>query len=142
MKLIFDSRFFQKKKIDLRIIHKYFNGALKDFKIAFESKKPEVIFVFSYSTLIKTGITLIAFCGYKTKSRMGHHVEILEKLSQILNDKNIEIIGNKMRKKRNLDLYEGGIIISSKETEEYLNFIKEIINKAEKYLESQESLFN
>jgi len=95
----------------------------------------------SYDALIKIGITLIAFYGYRVKSRSGHHIKILEKVSQILNDKNIEIIGDIMRKKRNLDLYEGGIIISQKETRDYLNFVREIIKKAEKVLKSQNSLF-
>lgn len=137
----FDNRFFQKKKFDPRTIKKYFNGALKDFKIAFKNNDSEVIFSFSYSALIKIGITLVAFSGYKIKSRTGHHIKILEKLSQIVGNQDIEIIGNKMRKKRNLDLYEGGIIISSKEAMAYLNFVKEVINKAEKYLKSQNSLF-
>ena len=46
-----------------------------------------------------------------------------------------------MRKKRNLDLYDGGTIISDKEAEEYLNFIREVIKEAGKFLKSQESLF-
>ena len=53
-------------------------------------------------------------------------MKILEKLSEILNDKDIEIIGDRMRKKRNLDLYEGGIIISQKEVKDYLDFIKQV----------------
>lgn len=139
--LIFDTKFFQKKKFDSKTIQRYFRSALKDFCIASKSKEPEVVFVFSYSSLIKIGITLIAFYNYRVKSRKGHHVKILEKLCQILNDKDIEIIGDKMRKKRNLDLYEGGIIISSKEVAEYLNFLKGIFNQAERYLKSQISLF-
>lgn len=137
----FDTRFFQKRKFEPEIIKRYFNSALKDFRIAFKNKQPEVIFDFSYKALIKISITLIAFYGYKSKSRMGHHVKIIEKSSQILKDKNIKIIGDKMRKKRNLDLYTGGIIISQKETKEYLGFIEKIIKKAEKYLKSQDSLF-
>jgi len=137
----FDNRFFQKKKFEPRTIKKYFNGALKDFKIAFKNNNPEVIFIFSYLALVKIGITLVAFSGYKIKSRTGHHIKILEKLSQILNNNDIEIIGDKMRKKRNLDLYEGGIIISAKEAKEYLNFVQEVIDKAERYLKSQNSLF-
>jgi len=141
MKLVFDTKFFQKKKLDSRIINRYFCNALRDFKIASKSKEPEVIFVFSYSALMKIGITLIALYGYRVKSRQGHHIKVIEKSSQILRSKNIKIVGEKMRKKRNLDLYECGIIISSKEAKEYLNFLKEIINKAEKYLKSQDSLF-
>ena len=137
----FDNRFFQKRKFESRIIKRYFNNALKDFKIASKDRFPEVVFDFSYKALIKIGITLIAFQGYKSKSTTGHHVKIIEKLSQILKDENIKIIGDKMRKKRNLDLYTDGIIISQKETKEYLKFIKEVINKMEKYLKSQDSLF-
>jgi len=68
-------------------------------------------------------------------------VKILEKLSEILNDKDIEIIGDRMRKKRNLDLYEGGIIISQKEVKDYLDFIKQVIKRTEEYLKNQKSLF-
>ena len=50
-------------------------------------------------------------------------------------------MGGAMRKKRNLDLYDGGAIISDKEAKEYLNFIKDVIKNAEKFLKSQESLF-
>ncbi len=141
MKNNFDTRFFQKEKFENKTIVKYFRNAAKDLGIAFRSKEPEVIFNFSYSALVKIGIVLIAICGYRVKSRVGHHIKILEKLSQILNDKNIEIIGDKMRKKRNLDLYEGGIIIAQKEAEDYLDFTKRIIKKAEAYLKNQKSLF-
>ena len=141
MKIRFDNRFFQKRKFEPREIKRYFNSALKDFRIASENKEPEVIFDFSYKALVKTGIALIAFHNYRVKSRTGHHVKIIEKLSQILKDEDLKFIGDKMRKKRNLDLYTGGIIISQKEVQEYLKFIKEIINKTEKYLKSQDSLF-
>jgi len=136
MKLYFESKFFQKKKFEKKAILRFFRNAIDDFRLALRNKEPKVIFNFSYSALIKTGITLIASSGYRIKSRTGHHVKILEKLSQILNDKNIEIIGDRIRKKRNLDLYEGGIIIDSKEAKQYLNFVKEIINKAQKHLKT------
>ena len=68
-------------------------------------------------------------------------MKILEKSSEILNDKDIEIIGDRMRKKRNLDLYEGGIIISQKEVKDYLDFIKQVIKRTEEYLKNQKSLF-
>jgi len=64
----------------------------------------------------------------------------LEKLSEILGDKDIEIIGDKMRKKRNLDLYEGGIIIELREAKQYLNFVEETLNKAREYLKNQNLL--
>ena len=141
MKIFFEPNFFEKRKFEKSAIQKYFNSAERDFKIARDNRCPEVIFKFSYDSLIKTGITLIASCGYRIKSRRGHHIKILEKLSQLLENKDIEIMGEAMRKKRNLDIYSGGAIISEKEAKEYFNFIKEAIKEAEKYLKSQKSLF-
>lgn len=141
MKNNFDTKFFQKKKFEDKTISKYFRNAIKDLNIAIRSKEPEVIFNFSYFALVKIGIVLIAVCGHRVRSRIGHHIKILEKLSQTIKDENIEIIGNRMRKKRNLDLYEGGIIISQKEAKDYLDFVKGIIKKAEEYLKNQKPLF-
>ncbi|MBU4204559.1 hypothetical protein KKE19_04040 [Patescibacteria group bacterium] len=141
MKISFESNFFEKRKIDKKAIDKYFNGAIRDFKIAADNHHPEVIFKFSYDSLIKTGLALVSSYGYRTKSRQGHHIKILEKLSQILDNKSIKIMGEAMRKKRNLDLYDGGTIISNKEAEEYLDFIRDVIKDAEKFLKSQKSLF-
>jgi hypothetical protein len=141
MKVNFETKYFQKKKFTERAIARYFNNALKDLQIAGESKYPEVIFKFSYDSLIKGGITLIAFYGYKVKSRQGHHIKVLEKLSQILANEKIEIVGDRIRKKRNLDLYEGGIIISKNEAKVYLNFTKDVIILIERYIKKQESLF-
>lgn len=141
MKINFETKFFQKRQFKNQTILKYFHNAIKDLEIALRSKEPEVIFTFSYSSLAKSGIVLIAICGYRVRSRTGHHLKILEKLSQILNDQDIEIIGNKMRKKRNLDLYEGGIIISQKEARDYLDFTKMVLKKTEEYLKNQKSLF-
>jgi len=140
MNLHFDTKFFQKKKFDKRTILKYFRNAIEDFRIAFNDNRPAVIFNFSYSALIKIGITFLAVQGYRIKSRKGHHIKILEKLSEILDDKDIEIIGDKMRKKRNLDLYEGGIIIELREAKQYLNFVEETLNKAREYLKNQNLL--
>jgi len=140
MNFHFDTKFFQKKKFDKRTILKYFRNAIEDFRIAFNDNRPAVIFNFSYSALIKIGITFLALQGYRIKSRKGHHIKILEKLSEILDDKDIEIIGDKMRKKRNLDLYEGGIIIELREAKQYLNFVEETLNKAREYLKNQNLL--
>ncbi len=137
----FDNKYFQKKDFTEISIARYFNNALKDFEIAKNSQHPEVIFKFSYDALTKSGIALIAFCGYKTKSRQGHHIKIIEKTSQILNDKDIEIMGDKMRRKRNLDLYEGGTIISLREAKSYFFVTKKVILESEKYIKQQKHLF-
>lgn len=137
----FDTRFFQKKKFTAKTIQKYLNNALKSFQIAKKYKDPEIIFKFSYDALIKIGICILASLNLRVKSRSGHHVKILEMLSRILNDEEILILGDAMRKKRNLDLYGEGIFISQKEARDYLNFLTKVFKKAREYLKKQKSLF-
>jgi hypothetical protein len=74
--------------------------------------------------LIKMGIYLIAKAGYRVKSEPGHHVKIIEALSGILSLKDILVVGDKMRKDRNIDLYSGGIVISPAESKEYFEFVE------------------
>ena len=130
--MYFENESFQKFNFKKEQIKKYFGSARRDILIAQKSTIPEVIFKFSYDALIKIGITLIAKKGFKIRSRAGHHIKILEKLSKLLNDEDIEILGNKMREERNLDLYGGGRLISKKESQEYLTFIKKVFKKAKK----------
>jgi len=137
----FDPKYFQKFKFRPNQTEKYLQAAYRDFKISRQSNINEVQFQFSYNALIKLGIALISHLGYKVKSRSGHHIKILEKTALILDDKDIYSIGNRMRKKRNLDLYEGGILISKKEAEEYRDWLKGIFMKAEIYLYGKQRLF-
>ena len=103
-----------------------------DFKIAQSSDISDVIFKFSYDALIKLGIALIAKKGHKIRSTAGHHIKILEKLSQILKEEDILVLGNKMRQERNVNLYDGGCFIGEKDSIEYLKFVKSVFKKANK----------
>ena len=90
----------------------------------------EVRFTFAYDALIKIGIALIAKAGYKVRSQPGHHVKIIEKLAEILADEDIALVGNKMRQSRNADLYDGGILVTQKDSREYTEFVEKIYSKA------------
>ena len=72
---------------------------------------------------------LAAIGKVKVRSVPGHHVKILTKMSEILNDVDILTIGNAMRMKRNTDLYGGGAPISEKEANDYYHFVKESLEK-------------
>lgn len=131
----FDKKQFQSFKFSEEEIKQYHQNALKDLKIAQEDDFPEVRFIFSYNALIKCGIVLIAKVGHvKVRSVPGHHKIILEKLSEILKDKEILDVGNVMRSKRNTDFYGGGEIITEKEADEYLEFVEKVIKEAQKRL--------
>jgi hypothetical protein len=132
---------FEKRKFTDGQVRKYFNGAIKDFKIASESDIPEVIFKFSYDSLLKLAISVCAKNGLRVRSKTGHHIELLKKLSEYFKNDDVFIIGDQMRKKRNFDLYSGGALISEKEAHDYLKRLKKIIIQAEDYLSESFSLF-
>ena len=126
----FASQHFQKLTFQKQQINQFLQSAQHDLKIAKQSEVPDVIFKFSYDALIKLGIALIAKKGYKIRSKAGHHIKILEKLSQLLKDEDVVVLGNKMRQERNVNLYDGGFFVGEKDSLEYLEFVKSTFKKA------------
>jgi len=125
----FDKNFFGEQKFTDAELVKYRKSAKRDLDIALSSHEPEVVFHFAYMALIKIGIYHLAKEGYRVKSRVGHHQKIIESLSRILDSEDIGIIGDKMRKDRNLDLYSGDALHSLEEIKEYLRFIEALCVK-------------
>lgn len=105
---------------------------MRNFNIAKRDPFADVRFAYCYQALLKAGIALVAKEGYKTRSVPGHHIKILEKMSDILGNPDILTYGNAMRMKRNLDLYEGGTIVSESEVKAYIKFVGEILNNVNK----------
>lgn len=125
---------FENLKFSAKQIQKYYESAIKDFNIALRYSDPDVIFAFSYNSLIKLAITVCAKNNLRVKSKKGHHVELINKMADLLKNKDIEIISNQMRQKRNLDLYGGMSIVTEKEAKMYLDFLKQTIKETNKYL--------
>ena len=130
----FDGQYFQRIKFSSQQLGDHLTSAERDLYIAQDSDVSEVTFRFTYDALIKLGITLIAHKGFKVRSKPGHHIMILEKLSQLLDDEDIAVFGNKMRQKRNTDLYSGGSLASEKDSIEYLKFAESVFENARKIL--------
>ena len=126
----FEREYFQKLKFSDDQIDQFVKSGLHDLRIAEESDVPDVTFKFSYDALVKLGIALIARKGYKIRSSPGHHVKIIEKLSQILKDEDVMVLGNKMRQERNINLYDGGYFVGEKDSREYFSFVKGLFERA------------
>ncbi|MBU3935839.1 hypothetical protein KJ909_04140 [Patescibacteria group bacterium] len=136
----FDPRYFVTFNFSDNQVILYLNNALRDLTIAKENKRPEVKFSYSYNALIKAGIALLAGAGnVKVRSIPGHHVKLIEKMSEVLKDKSIEETGNAMRAKRNRDFYDGGVFISEKESLDYYMFTEEILLKIKRFLRQKEA---
>ncbi len=130
----FENSFFEEFKFTQAQIQAYLASAEKDLVIAFDSNVPEVIFQFSYNALIKLGIISIAKHGYRAHSKTGHHAKILEKLAELLGDDEVAVVGNLMRKTRNIELYSGGSVITDKQAREYLEFCTKITQTVRRHL--------
>lgn len=129
----FEQEYFRQFNFETQEIARYLQSALHDLEIAEKDKFPEVKFTYGYQAMIKIGITVLAKVGkVKVRSVPGHHVKILEKMSEILGDEDIFTIGNAMRMKRNTDLYGGGELIGQKEADDYLKFIQKVVQEAKK----------
>ncbi len=127
---------FLKHNFTKEQISSYFNSSSRDYDIAKNSAEPMVIFTFTYNAIIKAGIALIATYGYRVRSAPGHHIKILQKMKEILGKEYFSIIDifNDMRKMRNTDLYGGGIYISEKDANEYLELSKKVIDSVRKFI--------
>jgi len=130
---MFENFKFSKKQID-----RYFKAVIADLRIARNSDEPEVIFRFSYDAFLKICITLSARNNLRIKSRQGHHMALIEKLSELLGNNKINIIGQEMRLRRNKALYGAVIGISNKQAGEYLDWVEKILQQAEIYIKEKE----
>jgi len=129
--MIFDKKYFSNLNFSQKQIKNYLNSAYKDYNIAKNSNIIEVKFQFSYNSLIKLGIGLISCYNKKVSSKAGHHMKIIEAVSEILDDQDIYAIANQMRKTRNTEMYDGGeIFISEKQINEYLKFVESLFKKS------------
>ncbi|MDD3486885.1 MAG: hypothetical protein PHF35_00700 [Candidatus Moranbacteria bacterium] len=130
---------FEHFKFSRKQIEKYHKSAQRDFRIASEANVAEVSFRFCYDALLKLAIAVCASQNLRVKSRRGHHIELIKKLSSLLSDSEVEVFANEMRAKRNWDLYGGGAIISKKEADEYLKWTKSIFSKADRVLHGKQA---
>lgn len=130
----YEDRFFVRFNFSDRQIEKNLASAIKDLEIAKKVDILDVKFNYAYSALIKGGIALLSHSQLKVKSIPGHQAKIIENLAQILKDDSIESLGNMMRQKRNLDFYSGGVEVTEKECEEYINFTESVLKRVEELI--------
>ena len=121
-----DKNFFSKQAFSAKELEKLLKSAEKHLAISKKNREPAVKFHFTYMTLIKIGIYLIAKKGYRVKSRPGHHKMLIEGLSEILKNEDIMLIGDKMRRRRNMDFYSADGMITETEADKDFEFVEEI----------------
>jgi hypothetical protein len=131
---------FEKFSFTKKQIERHYRSALKDFGIARKSDIPDVMFRFSYDSIIKLAIAVCADHNLRIKARMGHHIELISKLSEIFDNKEIMVFANDMRTKRNKDLYGDGVFISKEIAKDYLKWVKSVFEIADDYFQKGNKL--
>ena len=132
----FEPEYFKKTVFTQVQVSSFLRNAFRDLNIASKDSFPEVRFMFSYQALVKAGIAYLAKSGVKVRTVSGHHLKVLDKLGELLKDQDVSALGNAMRMKRNEDLYGEGGFVSLKEAEEYLKFVKTVLERVKKRLEN------
>ncbi len=130
----FDYNYFREFSFTEEQCLKNLKNSQKDIEISQKDKFLDVRFNYAYSALIKCGIALLSFYSQKVRSVPGHHIKIIEKMAEILNDERISIIGNLMRTKRNIDLYSGGVEVTKKECADYTLLVQDVFRKVSKII--------
>ena len=64
-------------------------------------------------------------------------MNILNKMSEIMENPDVLTIGNAMRMKRNTDFYGGGEIVTDKEADDYHEFVANILKLVKKMVEER-----
>jgi hypothetical protein len=126
----FDGDHFREFSPTPEEIERYLANARRDLDIAEKDGFIEVRFTYAYQSFIKAGIALIAAIGSaKVRPVPGHHVKIIEKMSEVLDDDEILAIGNQMRMKRNTDMYSGGTMISETDADAFVKFASTVLER-------------
>jgi hypothetical protein len=125
----FDRNFFSVQASTEKTLHTLLAAAGHDLDIAARHKDIEVLFHFTYMAFVKIGIYMIARQGYRVKAVPGHHQKIIEAMSRISNDIDMQTIGDRMRKERNLDLYGGDSPLTEADSREFFEFAKALYGR-------------
>lgn len=126
----FEEEYFQKFAYTSQQIGKYFQNAAKDLQLAKGLESSEAAYRIGYESIIKVGIAVIAKHGYKVRSNMGHHYKILQKIADITGLRDEINFLQQVRRKRNIDLYEGGFSFSETDVRNLIGVAEKIFRKA------------
>jgi len=132
---------FEKFLFSEKQIKSYYANAKKDLAKVLEYQKDgDISFRFGYDALIKLAVAVCAHEGLRVLARAGHHMELIEKMALILKNDAIRGYGNEMRKKRNLDFYGGGVLLTEKEAKIYVEFIRKIFALALDFFDKKKGM--
>ncbi len=129
-------------QIERAQVAKLVGGAYQDLKearITF-SVSDRAAYLFAYTAMLKIGRALLFLKGYRPKG-FGQHTTVIEAADFLLGKgfSSLTQQFDQMRKKRNLLMYDVGVLISHAETEEAFKVAERYLDKVREFMEKQDA---
>lgn len=141
LKQLQDSGRLETIRIERAQVVKLVQGAYQDLKearITFPVSD-RAAYLFAYTAMLKIGRSLLFLKGYRPKG-LGQHSTVIE-VADFLLGKGFSSLTDqfdRMRKKRNLLMYDVGVLISHAETEESFKTAEKYLDKIREFMEKQD----
>ena len=138
LKQLKDSGRLEDLRIERAQVAKLVGGAYQDLKEARVTfpVSDRAAYLFAYAAMLKVGRALLFLKGYRPKG-LGQHATVIE-VADFLLGKGFSTLTDqfdRMRKKRNLLMYDVGILISHTEAEEAFKTAEQYLDKVRRFME-------
>lgn len=136
-----DSGRLESIRIERAQVAKLVKGAYQDLKEARVTfpVSDRAAYLFAYTAMLKIGRAFLFLTGYRPKG-LGQHTTVIEAADSLLGKgfSSLSHQFDRMRKKRNLIMYDVGILISHAEAEEAFKTAERYLDKVRKSMEKQD----
>jgi len=145
LKQLKDSGRLEEIRIERAQVAKLVKGACQDLKEARVTfpVSDRAAYLFAYTAMLKVGRALLFLKGYRPKG-LGQHATVIE-VADFLLGKGFSSLTDqfdRMRKKRNLLMYDVGVLISHTEAEEAFRTAEQYLDKVRGFMEKQDPQLN
>jgi len=137
LKQLKDSGRLEAIRIERAQVAKLVRGAYQDLKEARVTfpVSDRAAYLFAYTAMLKVGRALLFLKGYRPKG-LGQHATVIMAADALLGKRFSSLTDqfDRMRKKRNLLMYDVGVLISHSETEEAFAAAERYLDKTREFL--------
>ena len=141
LKQLKDNGRLESIRIERAQVAKLVQGAYQDLKEARVTfpVSDRAAYLFAYTAMLKVGRALLFLEGYRPKG-LGQHATVIEVADSLLGKGFSSLTDqfDRMRKKRNLLMYDVGVLISHSEAEEAFKTAERYLDKVREFMEKQD----
>lgn len=141
LKRLKDSGRLEEIRIERAQIAKLVHGAYQDLREARVTfpVSDRAAYLFAYTGMLKIGRALLFLEGHRPKG-LGQHATVIAVADFLLGKGFSDLTDqfDRMRKKRNLLMYDVGVLISHTETEEAFKTAEQYLDKVRVFMEKQD----